>query len=166
MRVASNFGAIFDVYPNMKYSLTILLFSLAGLCIYGQDKAASKMDLYSCWVMEKTQNRLNSDKLIYKRCNTVNPKMKNRGSEFSLLAYGKTKIQRWHPIMCFTTYTDFGTWTFDKKTGIVTMSYGQDLLEEMKKTNPEKFEKFGSPKQLEWKKFKVLSVSENQMEIK
>ena len=150
----------------MKYLPTFLLFFLlSGLSIYGQEKAVSKMDLYGCWIQEKSQNGLNSNKLVYKRCSAVNPKMKNRGSEFSLLAYGKTEIQRWSPNVCRATFTDYGTWTFDKKTGTVTMSYGQKWLEELKRDNPKEFEKFGSPKKMEWKKFKVVSVTKNQMEI-
>jgi len=45
------------------------------------------------------------------------------------------------------------------------MSYGQKWLKELKRRDPEEYEKFGSPEKLEWKKFKVLSFSKNEMEI-
>lgn len=161
-----NFGAIFAGKSNMKKLVFIFLIFLAGdLLARVQDNLISGFDLYGCWIFERSENGERPEKWIYKRCEESDSKIAIRRSRISLLAFSKSEIQRDSPVFCGTTYTDEGTWSFDTTNEIVTIYYAQKFLEELKEKDPEEYTKFGSPERLEWTKFKVVGLSETQMEI-
>ena len=86
-------------------------------------------------------------------------------SIISLLAFNKAEMQRDSSFMGFTTYTDNATWDFDANTNTVTIYYAHGMLKEFRKIAPEEYAEFGYPERFECTSFKILRLSENQMEI-
>ncbi|MGB5662629.1 hypothetical protein, partial [Eudoraea sp.] len=164
--VVRNFGAIFDASTNMKRTVFIsFIFIVSGLLAHGQVKPITEFDLYGCWIMERSEDGKRPQKQIYKRCNSSDTKLRVKHSKISLLAFNESEFQTTSAYICFTTVTEKGTWSYNENEGIVSMFWGQECLREFKEKDPEEYAKWNSPKKFNWLKFKVIELSENQLEV-
>ncbi|WP_282051445.1 hypothetical protein [Maribacter aquivivus] len=142
--------------------LILLIFLAGGLSTRGQDNPISEFDLYGCWIWERSENM---EKLIYKRCEKSDSKKTVRGSKFSLLAFNKSEVQIHGPVEP-VSHTENGTWNYSKTDTIVEIFYAQEWLKELKDKEPEEYATWGSPEKLTWLKFKIVKLTETQLEIK
>jgi hypothetical protein len=142
--------------------LILLVFLAGGLSTWGQDNSILKFDLYGCWIWERSEK---TKKLTYKRCESSDSKKTVRASKFSLLAFNKSEIQIHGPVEP-VSHTEYGTWNYSKTDSVVEIFYAQKWLRELKDKEPEGYAKWGSPEKLRWLKFKIIKLTENQLELK
>jgi hypothetical protein len=161
-----NFGAIFDASINMiKTTLFLVILMTFIPSANGQDKSITEFDLYGCWIMERNADGQKPKKRIYKRCEDSDSKLTIKSSKISLLASNESEEQRYHPFACPLTYTEKGTWEFDASNGLITMYGNKEFLKELKEKHPEQYAKFGSPEKIVSNRFRIVELSENQMEV-
>ncbi|CAN0589905.1 unnamed protein product, partial [Ectocarpus sp. 12 AP-2014] len=164
--IVRNFGAIFDTSTNMKKLASIFLIFLAvGITVNGQENAITEFDLYGCWILERSEDGQRPQKRIYKHCESSDSKLSIKGSKISFLAFNVSEIERSHPFLCGTNYIEEGTWEYDETNGLITMYSNKEFLKELKEKYPEEYVKFGSPERVVSNKFRVLQLSETQMEV-
>ena len=161
-----NFGAIFDASTNMiKLASIFLIFMVVSSTVNGQNNPITESDLYGCWILERGADGQHTQKRFYKRCDKSDVKLRIKGSEISLLEENESEVQRYHPFACPLTYTEKGTWEFDTSDSLITMYGNKEFLKELKEKHPDEYEKFGSPEKIVSDKFRVIQLSENQMEV-
>ena len=160
-----NFGAVFEDSTNMiKLASIFLIFMVVSSTVNGQDNPITESDLYGCWILERNADGLHTLKRIYKRCENSDSKLSIKGSKISLLAFNKSESER-DGVICYTTYTEEGTWEFDATNGLITMYGNKEFLKELKEKHPKEFAKFGSPERIVSNKFRIVKLSKNHMEV-
>ncbi|MEP2059284.1 MAG: hypothetical protein ABJJ05_15845 [Maribacter litoralis] len=149
----------------MKKSLFLsIILILLVITSNAQESSISEFDLYGCWVLEKN-TRPSNNIIVYKSCEDVAHENVKFGSKISLLAFNESEYQSTAPNVCFTTFTEKGTWEYDENTRIVSLYSGHEWLKKFKKLDPEEYASWGSPEKFEKLKFKVISIENNQLTV-
>ena len=166
--VGRNFGAIFEVLINMKsFSFLLVILLQVGNSTFGQDNTISEFDLYGCWKMELAKKENGIKKRTYISCEISENKNSVKHSGIVLKAYNKCEFPAViQDAICPVIYKNVeGTWTYDKKSGIVEIYYPKDFKKEFWDAVKEEYPEMAIPNPRMITKYKRVGLENGQLEI-
>ncbi len=140
---------------------------LAENSIYGQDNTISEFDLYGCWkmVLVTKENGIKIWKYVPCDISETGNSMKQFGIVFK--AYNKCEFSALiQSALCPIIYESVeGTWTYDKKSGIVEVYYPKEFQKEFWDSVKERNPDLEIPNPRMKTKFKIVGFEDGKMEI-
>ena len=142
-------------------------FLMVGLATHGQDNAISEFDLYGCWKMEFAEKENGIKKRTYVSCDISKLENSVKQSGIVFKAYNKCEF----PVIiqdaiCPVIYKNVeGTWTYDKKSGVVEVYFPKDFKKEFWDAVKEEYPEMEIPNPRMKTKFKIVGLENGKLEI-